>query len=338
MRTSRIVEEGAGYYHIVSRVVDRRRVFDDHEKERFRDLMRAVSEFSDVKILTWCCMENHIHLLMHVPECQEVGDAEFLRRLACLYDGVIVGQARAYLVTQRKEGHDKQAEEFKREYTYRMYDLGEFMKTLKQRLTMSYNKRHGRKGTLWEERFKSTLVEGTPGTLMRMAAYIDLNPVRAGLVKDPKDYRYSGYGEAMGGSQRARTGIMALMDEGVKREGWWSAAARYRQLLYVSGERRGVQENGRRVKPGFAPEVVTQVVDQKGTLPLTAILRCRIRYFTDGAILGSRMFVEGAFLRHRAHFGAKRETGARPMKGADYGDLFTARHLRVDVVSAPVPA
>jgi exodeoxyribonuclease V beta subunit len=40
-----------------------------------------------------------------------------------------------------------------------------------------------------------------------MAAYIDLNPVRAGLVKDPKDYRWCGYAEALSGSRRAQRGL-----------------------------------------------------------------------------------------------------------------------------------
>jgi hypothetical protein len=102
-----------------------------------------------------------------------------------------------------------------------MYDLAEFGKTLKQRVSFSYNRRHQRKGTLWEERFKSVLVDGSPGTLMRMAAYIDLNAVRAGLVKDPKDYRFSGYGEAMGGSKQARAGLGVALGE----PGEWKAVS-----------------------------------------------------------------------------------------------------------------
>jgi hypothetical protein len=78
------------------------------------------------------------------------------------------------------------------------------MKTFKQRATQSYNTRHGRKGTLWEERFKSILIQGHSGNaLATVAAYIDLNPVRARIVSDPKDYRFSGYGEAMAGSKKA---------------------------------------------------------------------------------------------------------------------------------------
>jgi putative transposase len=50
---------------------------------------------------------------------------------------------------------------------------------------------------LWEETFKSVIVED--GLAARtMAACIDLNPVRAGMVDDPAEYRWSSYGEAMG--------------------------------------------------------------------------------------------------------------------------------------------
>jgi hypothetical protein len=77
-----------------------------------------------------------------------------------------------------------------------MYDLSEFMKGVKQRFTQWYNREHGRTGTLWEGRFKSVLVEG--GFAARVvAAYIDLNPVRAGMVSRPEDYRWSSYGVAM---------------------------------------------------------------------------------------------------------------------------------------------
>jgi hypothetical protein len=168
-----------------------------------------------------------------------------------------------------------------------------------------------------------------------MAAYIDLNAVRAGLVKDPKDYRFCGYGEAMGGSKLARARLGVALGE----TGDWSAlSGRYRQLLYVSGEASGVSADGRSVRPGFSMETVEAVVALKGKLPLNEILRCRVRYFTDGAILGSRAFVEEAFLRHREHFSAKRDGGARAMKGGDWGDLYTARQLRMDIPGIPAPA
>ena len=95
---------------------------------------------------------------------------------------------------------------------------------------------------------------------------------------------------------------------------------------------------GTPIRSGFSMEAVEKVVALKGALPLNEILRCRVRYFTDGAIFGSRAFVEDAFQRHREHFSVRREEGARPLKGAAWGDLFAARQLRVNVVGDPAPA
>lgn len=337
MRQTRIVEDGAAYYHVISRVVGRAFVFhEDVERERFRKIMRAVEGFCGVRILTFACLSNHWHILVHVPERQQVDDAEFARRLEFLYDRTIVENLTGQIARLREGGHAEAVELLKSPYISRMHSLAEFVKALKQRISIGYNRRHGRVGTLWEERYKSVLVDGSPGALMAMAAYIDLNPVRAGLVKDPKDYRYSGYGEAMGGSKQAKEGLgLALGEPGE----WAEVSGRYRQLLYVSGESRGMQEDGRPVRSGLSAEAVEAVVAAKGTLPLNEILRCRVRYFTDGVILGTRVFVEEAFRRHRVHFSRKSEGGARALKGAEWGDLFAARGLRVNVVgTAAAPA
>ena len=74
-----------------------------------------------------------------------------------------------------------------------MYDISIFIKELKGRFAQWYNQRHDRYGVLWAERFKSVLLEGGEA-LAAVAAYIELNPVRAGLCADPKDYRYCGFG------------------------------------------------------------------------------------------------------------------------------------------------
>jgi putative transposase len=55
-----------------------------------------------------------------------------------------------------------------------------------------FNNRHRRSGTLWEGRYKSTVVQ-TEGYLLACMAYIELNPVRAGMVADPRDYPWSSH-------------------------------------------------------------------------------------------------------------------------------------------------
>jgi hypothetical protein len=211
-----------------------------------------------------------------------------------------------------------------------MWDVSAFMKLVKQRFTQWYNGRNGRRGTLWEERFRSVLVEGRGPGLGAMAAYIDLNPVRAGLVKDPAAYRWSGYGAAAGGKRWAKEGLRKVM-EGLGRGR--GALAEYRMWLYQEGreEREGLDEEGRRVRGALGRAEVLAVLGAKGRLPLGGYLRCRVRYFCDGAVLGSREWVEGVFGEFRDRFGAGRKSGARRVRGLAGLELFTVRDLRVNV-------
>ena len=117
-----------------------------------------------------------------------VSDADFLKRLSVLYGENFVADVAGQLDAARHEGgveggNLERVEEIKGRFTYRMHDMGQFMKGLMQRFTQWFNARHKRTGKLWEQRFKSVIVES--GTAARtMAAYIDLNPVRAGKWKD----------------------------------------------------------------------------------------------------------------------------------------------------------
>ncbi|MBX3733895.1 MAG: hypothetical protein KF791_15065 [Verrucomicrobiae bacterium] len=70
-----------------------------------------------------------------------------------------------------------------------MWDISGHLHRLRQRFTRWFNRGKGRRRVPWEDRFKSVLVEGVGDPPATMAASFDLNPVRAPLVKDPKDYR-----------------------------------------------------------------------------------------------------------------------------------------------------
>jgi hypothetical protein len=61
-------------------------------------------------------------------------------------------------------------------------------------------------------------------------------------------------------------------------------------------------------------------------------MQCRVRYLSDGAVLGTRSFVEEIFEKHREQFGLKRKSGARPMKFGDWGGLCTMRDLKLQVI------
>lgn len=70
--------------------------------------------------------------------------------------------------------------------------LAHLMKNLNQRFVAHVNKCHQRTGTLWEGRFKSCLILD-PEYFLTCMRYIELNPVRAGIVEHPREYRWSSY-------------------------------------------------------------------------------------------------------------------------------------------------
>jgi REP element-mobilizing transposase RayT len=335
MRKARIkAENGIGCYHVTSRIVDRSFKMDEGEREIFRHILRKAAAFSGVNVLTYAILSNHFHVLLDVPVQPVLDDAELLRRVAALYGSATASLHKERWDVWRRGGLDMLVEREQELLRRRMGDVSPFMKLLKQRYSICYNQRHGRTGTLWEGRYVSLLVEGESRALSTIAAYIDLNPVRAGIVKDPADY-----GEACGGSAAARQGLLAI--QSVSRQtqdaSWSGAAAAYRTYLYTHGvERR--DEGGRLLRLGFSPEEAREVIGRGGRMPLPDLLRCRVRYFRDGLAFGSKMFVEGVFDRNRTHFGAKRKTGARRMRFCLTEGLCIARDLRVAPVSLPLQA
>ena len=335
MRSARIKAEGAGYYHCLSRIIERRMILQEGEKERLLTLMRNLAAFGGLDILAYCLMTTHYHIFAYVPERRDVSDKELLKRLRFIYTAREVDMIDKQLQDCRLQKDDAGASRLKKRFTYRMFDISEFMKAFKQQFSQYYNTRENRCGPLWEQRFKSILVEGSEDALLTIAAYIDLNPVRAGIVKDPKDYRYSSYGAAMGGNKEARQGLRRLMQAalGGGSLSWGKAQPEYRQRLYVQGRQKGLDPEGRPIRQGFTPEEVEKVVAAGGKLPMHELLRCRVRYFSDGLALGSQAFVDGVFARYRGQFGAKRRTGARPMRYGEWLSLCTLRDLRLSPVA-----
>ncbi len=330
----------------MSRVVDRRKIFGDREKEVIRKILRNQEAFAGVRVVTYCLMANHFHLLLEVPDREALApldEEELLAVLPLLYDRDTVEGVKQELEAARSSGNAAWHRQILDRYERRRGNLGIFLKELKQRITFYMNKRLERTGTLWEGRYKSVLVEDWEQALLTISAYIDLNPVRAGLASNPEDYRWSGYGEAVGGGRRAhraREGLGRILGEVLEDAtlplDWRATAARYRMFLFLHGQEivgEGVRgQGGRR---GMKEEEVESVVAQGGKMPLQVALRHRVRYFCDGAVLGSADFVNEVFVRERtqrSRFGEKRATGARRMHGADWGDLRVLRDLQKDVM------
>lgn len=324
MRRGRIKvssEGGEAVYHCISRVVNGERVMDAGAREVLRKQLWQTAEYCGVQIQTYAILSNHFHVLVRVPQKRALSDEELLRRYRLLHTKPTRYQTQRLEVIEAwlKQGN-REGEVWREGQREQMNDVSWFMKLVKQRFTIWYNKTHGRYGTLWAERFKSVLIEPRHHAIQTVALYIDLNPLRAGLVKDPKDYRYSGYGEAVAGGRQAREGLQSVYGEN-----WEQTQSAHRQGLY------GKAVETRQNAAAISERDFETVLKQKGRLSLSEVLRCRVRYFTDGAVLGSRAFVEKHLEDYRKRYGVKRVTPRELEAVTDWKGLMTLRSLRRNV-------
>ena len=134
--------------------------------------------------------------------------------------------------------------------------------------------------------------------------------------------------------------ITSDTDTGFDAAQWDLASRRYRRLMGIALERKTlnakVEVSGKmRITRNDAEALESG--DNQTVLPelsMAKMLRCRVRYFTDGAVIGSKEFVNDVFAGSRERFSEKRSDGARRMRGsgkAAAGVLWSMRDLRVGV-------
>jgi putative transposase len=323
MRMARIKvkpEIGEAVYHCMTRTVNGERIMDDPAKEVLRKQLWQIADFCGVHILTYAILSNHFHVLVRVPQKQLPPDAELLRRYQSLYPRPTKHQcAQLEVIQAQLATNGPDASKWRGRQAALMGDVSQFMKLVKQRFSVWFNRSHQRYGTLWSERFKSVLVEPQGKALETMATYIDLNCVRAGLATDPKDYRFCGYAEAVAGNTTARAGLLSILGGP-----WFEAQATYRHWLF------GTATDAREADASIDAALLEKVIAEGGRLPRSTVLRCRIRYFTDGAVLGSKTFVETHLRAYRAITGRRERTAVRLIPPvAEWGlSLATLRALR----------
>ena len=336
MRFPRVKVQGQSFYHCVSRFVQDLFVFGTagsgcSEAEDFLSRMRRQAAFTGVRIVEYVLMPDHVHLLCDVPEPQILTESELLERIEAFHGPQHLRKLQRQLA--RCAGQPDGIERRNRllePYRKRMYDISPFNKELKGGFAQSYNRRHRRYGPVWAERFKSVLLEGGRA-VAAIAAYIDFNPVRAGLCRDPKEYRYCGYAEALAkGSAPAHEGMRTLLGlPQTTTTGREDVQSQDRQSLYLKHE--APRENR---PPIFDPTNGQEVAEQEqGELPLEERLRCKIRHLTNGVVLGSRSFVEFHYQRLKQKLGYQRGSGPIALKILGLAELWVFRKPRVRTFS-----
>jgi REP element-mobilizing transposase RayT len=266
------------FYHVTTRIAHREMLLaGEAVKDRIMEIIYSTAIFSGVEVYAWCIMDNHLHILVHVPkvpwelwteeghepdayafgmrppECREpmwpspstgtvprprpaVGftleDDEFVERLAGIY-----GRERAERRVDswhrlEEAGCAERAMADRERLCRRMYNISQFMKTLKERVTRIFNSPRGKaghEGALWQGRFHSGVVEPTAAVLAVVAAYIEFNPVKAGIADAPGSWRWSSFSCALGDG--AHSAVCRRMYERMLDCTWEEARARMEAIF-----------------------------------------------------------------------------------------------------------
>jgi len=293
-RIGRMVIEGEqAVYHVMSRTALDGFPFGDAEKDVFVKVIYKFSQLYFVEVLGFCIMGNHFHLLIRMLPEADFSDQAIRKRFESFY-----GKDRILSDGQIPMLREK------------LSRLSDYMKSVKHGFTCYFNKRNQRRGTLWGERFKSVIVENGD-TLINCLAYIDLNPVRAGIVEKPEDYRWNSIGYHV---QSNNQDDFLSLDFGLKEFNVLDSTERlrrYRRFLYEKGAKkteRGVQIDEKTLEKERGRDFKLSRVDR---------FTYRTRYFSDSGIIGTKEFVSKNYQRFKHIFQSKNEKIPKRIPGLD---------------------
>lgn len=286
------------YYHIISRTVGQEFYLNEVEKEKLLSIIKRYTRLYFIEVIGFCIMSNHFHLLIKSEPGDNYSDEEILSRLCAFYE--------------KEPFHFKGKIE---EYRRKLSDISEYMKCIKQRFTLWYNKMNNRSGYFWGDRFKSVLVEDGDA-LINTLCYIDLNPIRANIVDRPEDYRWSSIGYFVQSNNRDNFLYTPEMFEVDERE----FLSFYRGIVYRAG---GIKKSGY----GEIEEKVIEFEEKRGfKLAKGEVFNNRVRYFTEGAVLGSKSFILKAYAKFGGLVIKKKERKAHKTELGE--NIFSLRCLR----------
>ena len=210
------------YYHIICRCV--RRAFlcgvDDydgrdysHRRDWIEEKLNILIKIFAIDIAAYAIMSNHYHLVLRIDTqlSQSWNLETIFTQYAALHScnalvqqylaGVELTPAQMIIVYELAET-----------YRERLSSISWFMKLLNQYIALKANREDNCKGKFWESRFKSQALLDESALLTCMA-YVDLNPVRANIVKTPEASDYTSIQSRLGLNQRSTASIRTVLLE-----------------------------------------------------------------------------------------------------------------------------
>jgi REP element-mobilizing transposase RayT len=289
-----VIDDEATVYHVMSRTALDGFPLGDIEKDFMLDLIRRYAVLYFVEILGFCLMGNHFHILVKMLPEYKFSDQEIKNRYVNFY-----GYERVFA--------DGQIPSLRAKFS----SLSEFVREIKVGFARYYNKRHNRRGYFWGDRFKSVIVDKGE-TMVNCLAYIDLNPLRAGIVSRPEDYRWNSLGYHVQTNNRDNflSTDFGLKEFNVNSEK--ERIRRYRRYVYEAGAVNRPEKGKTEV---IGDKIIEKERKREFELSRNDRFRYRTRYFTDSGVIGSKEFVSKTYMRFKHHFNSKNEKKPKPVKG-----------------------
>ena len=320
------VSQEIGCYHLISRTARDNIKFTNREKEYFLTLLKCFSKGFFVDIHAFCIMGTHFHILATglENEAEAADDKELLQRYKSIYGKKAeppTGSFKSYgeFVVDEDYGISRLRK--------RLGSVSRFVQELKQTFSLWYNKQHSRKGYLWNDRFKGIIIENGDAQLS-CSAYIDLNPVRAGIVKLPENYRWSSIG-LMARDKNTSKDFLNLDfysifknsdhlpdDQNTFANNKTELLRRYKMFVYLSG---GVDKQN---KGKIDQEVVDEVMNCHGRMGIGNSFCYRVRNMSEGIAIGTEGFIADIQQKLGRKF-------IKPRRFTKGNRFFTTRVLRI---------
>jgi REP element-mobilizing transposase RayT len=289
-----VIDDETTVYHVMSRTALDGFPMGDIEKDFMLNLVKRYSALYFVEILGFCLLGNHFHILVKTLPEYKFTDQDIKKRYVGFY------------------GDDREfADGLVPALRAKLSSLSEFVREIKVGFARYYNKRHNRRGYFWGDRFKSVIVDKGE-TLINCLAYIDLNPLRAGIVNRPEDYRWNSLGYHVQTNNRDNflSTDFGLKEFNVKSEK--ERIRRYRRYVYEAGAVNRPEKGTTKV---IDDKVVKKERKREFELSRSDRFRYRTRFFTDSGVIGSKEFVSKTYTRFKHHFNSKNEKKPKPVKG-----------------------
>jgi putative transposase len=269
-RMARLLDaSGEAWYHVYNRVAcdkDQLPLSDKPDaRTAFIRFLKFYSSAYACEVATYVVMGNHFHLILRMKPFEEL-DRETLGRHAKMIYPNTCDQTKTWT-----EAHWAQ-------FNQRLFNLGDLMRNIQQGFTRWYNKSFGRRGRFWADRFKSTLLYGER-SLLECMQYVDLNPIRAGMIERPEDYEYGAFYLRSRRDDKDLVDLRPLLSERTKAK----ALEQYRSMVYLRGNVSHGEKGG-----AIRDSVIDGEMKKNFDLGSHGEKRDHFRFYVDGLVLGTK--------------------------------------------------